>query len=174
MRARSHAGPSADTHHIGKRLEFLAATVSEGRYSGTPGRIFYREDDEVVIVAGADAHISRTTASPSPHTHRGGRGNACGRLLPFKRRLRHHPQLPEGACLRRGRAGQAPVSAAWTCGPRQLSPRVSSPAARSWEPAAALRAATRSRPTRRPAPTRAEAGSGEQCLCPTGPSGGLG
>ena len=33
--------------------------VSTGRYGGTPGRIFYREGDGVVIVAGADARTGR-------------------------------------------------------------------------------------------------------------------
>ncbi len=33
--------------------------VSEKRYGGTPGRIFYREGEGVVIVAGADARTGR-------------------------------------------------------------------------------------------------------------------
>ncbi|QNP66901.1 methionyl-tRNA formyltransferase [Streptomyces genisteinicus] len=59
VRAQSAPYPSAFTHHRGERLEILAATVSEGRYGGTPGRIFYREGDGVVIVAGADARTGR-------------------------------------------------------------------------------------------------------------------
>lgn len=59
VRAQSHAYPSAYTHYNGKRLEILAATVSESQYTGSPGRILYGEDDGVVIVAGADAHTSR-------------------------------------------------------------------------------------------------------------------
>jgi methionyl-tRNA formyltransferase len=59
VRAQSDPYPSAFTHHRGRRLEVLAATVSEGRYGGTPGRIFYREGDAVVIVAGADARTGR-------------------------------------------------------------------------------------------------------------------
>lgn len=37
----------------------VSAAVSEGRYGGTPGRIFIREGDGVVIVAGADARSGR-------------------------------------------------------------------------------------------------------------------
>ncbi|MFG3384096.1 methionyl-tRNA formyltransferase [Streptomyces sp. NPDC047999] len=56
VRAQSAPYPSAFTHHRGRRLEVLSAVVSEGRYGGTPGRIFHREGDGVVIVAGPDAH----------------------------------------------------------------------------------------------------------------------
>ncbi|MFD4135965.1 methionyl-tRNA formyltransferase [Streptomyces goshikiensis] len=59
VRAQSPPYPSAFTHHRGRRLEVLAAVVSEGRYGGTPGRIFYREGAGVVIVAGADARTGR-------------------------------------------------------------------------------------------------------------------
>ncbi|MEU9284324.1 methionyl-tRNA formyltransferase [Streptomyces sp. NPDC048275] len=59
VRAQSAPYPSAFTYHRGKRLEILAAFVSAGRYGGTPGRIFYREGDGVVIVAGADARTGR-------------------------------------------------------------------------------------------------------------------
>ncbi|MGW5231556.1 methionyl-tRNA formyltransferase, partial [Streptomyces nodosus] len=59
VRAQSEPYPSAFTHHKGKRLEVLSAFVSEGRYGGTPGRVFYREGDGVVIVAGADARTGR-------------------------------------------------------------------------------------------------------------------
>ncbi|MEV0193954.1 methionyl-tRNA formyltransferase [Kitasatospora purpeofusca] len=59
VRAQSAPYPPAFTHHRGRRLEILAAVVSEGRYGGTPGRIFYREGDGVVIVAGADARTGR-------------------------------------------------------------------------------------------------------------------
>jgi methionyl-tRNA formyltransferase len=59
VRAQSHPYPSAFTFHRGKRLEILSAVVSEGRYGGTPGRVFYREGDGVVIVAGADARTGR-------------------------------------------------------------------------------------------------------------------
>jgi methionyl-tRNA formyltransferase len=59
VRAQSAPYPSAFTYHKGKRLEILAAVVSEGRYGGTPGRVFYRESGGVVIVAGADARTGR-------------------------------------------------------------------------------------------------------------------
>ncbi|MFD9821238.1 methionyl-tRNA formyltransferase [Streptomyces violascens] len=59
VRAQSAPYPAAFTFHKGKRLEVLAAVVSEGVYGGTPGRIFYREGEGVVIVAGADARTGR-------------------------------------------------------------------------------------------------------------------
>ncbi|MFF1508702.1 methionyl-tRNA formyltransferase [Streptomyces sp. NPDC058326] len=59
VRAQSAPYPSAFTFHRGKRLEVLSAVVSEGCYGGTPGRVFYREGDGVVIVAGADARTGR-------------------------------------------------------------------------------------------------------------------
>lgn len=59
VRAQSEPYPSAFTFHRGKRLEVLAARVSENRYGGTPGRVFYREGDGVVIVAGSDARTGR-------------------------------------------------------------------------------------------------------------------
>ncbi|MFJ8039084.1 methionyl-tRNA formyltransferase [Kitasatospora sp. NPDC096147] len=59
VRAQSAPYPAAFTHHRGQRLEILAARVSEQRYGGTPGRIFYREGDAVVIVAGPDARTGR-------------------------------------------------------------------------------------------------------------------
>lgn len=55
VRAQSDPYPNAFTFHRGKRLRVVEASVSEGRYGGTPGRIFIREGDGVVIVAGADA-----------------------------------------------------------------------------------------------------------------------
>ncbi|MEW2068589.1 methionyl-tRNA formyltransferase [Streptomyces sp. NPDC007346] len=59
VRAQSAPYPSAFTFHKGQRLEVVSAVVSDGRYGGTPGRIFYREGDGVVIVAGADARTGR-------------------------------------------------------------------------------------------------------------------
>ncbi|MFG2669740.1 methionyl-tRNA formyltransferase [Streptomyces sp. NPDC048445] len=55
VRAQTSPYPNAFTFHRGKRLEVVSAVVSEGRYGGTPGRVFYREGEGVVIVAGADA-----------------------------------------------------------------------------------------------------------------------
>ncbi|GAB77474.1 methionyl-tRNA formyltransferase [Austwickia chelonae] len=59
VRAQCAPYPSAFTFHRGARLEIVSAVVSKGRYGGTPGRIFYREGDGVVIVAGADARTGR-------------------------------------------------------------------------------------------------------------------
>ncbi|WP_405656026.1 methionyl-tRNA formyltransferase [Streptomyces sp. RK9] len=59
VRAQCDPYPNAFTHHRGKPLRIVEATVSEGRYGGTPGRIFIREGDAVVIVAGADARTGR-------------------------------------------------------------------------------------------------------------------
>jgi methionyl-tRNA formyltransferase len=60
IRAQSDPYPNAWTYHRGQRLRITAARVSNGHYGGTPGRIFYREDDGVVIVAGPDAVSGRT------------------------------------------------------------------------------------------------------------------
>jgi methionyl-tRNA formyltransferase len=62
VRAQSAPYPSAFTYHRGRRLEILAAGVSERRYGGTPGRIFYREGEAVAVVAGADARTGRNHA----------------------------------------------------------------------------------------------------------------
>jgi methionyl-tRNA formyltransferase len=59
VRAQSDPYPNAFTYHRGERLRVVSAAVSEGRYGGTPGRIFIREGDGVVIVAGADARRGR-------------------------------------------------------------------------------------------------------------------
>ncbi|OJF15835.1 methionyl-tRNA formyltransferase [Couchioplanes caeruleus] len=59
VRAQCAPYPSAFTYHRGQQLDILAAAVSQGRYGGTPGRIFYQEGDAVVIVAGADARTGR-------------------------------------------------------------------------------------------------------------------
>jgi methionyl-tRNA formyltransferase len=56
IRAQSDPYPNAFTYHRGDRLRITGAAVSQGRYGGTPGRIFIRESDGVVIVAGPDAH----------------------------------------------------------------------------------------------------------------------
>ena len=55
VRAQSDPYPNAFTIHNGQALRIVSAAVSEKRYGGTPGRIFIREGDGVVIVAGADA-----------------------------------------------------------------------------------------------------------------------
>ena len=59
VRAQSDPYPNAYAFHRGDRLRIVSAAVSEGRYGGTPGRIFIREGDGVVIVAGPEAHTGR-------------------------------------------------------------------------------------------------------------------
>ena len=59
VRALSDPYPSAFTYHRGTKLRITGARVSASRYGGTPGRIFAREDDAVVIVAGSDARTGR-------------------------------------------------------------------------------------------------------------------
>jgi methionyl-tRNA formyltransferase len=59
VRAQSDPYPNAFTFHRGERIRVIKASVSKARYGGTPGRIFIREGDGVVIVAGADARTGR-------------------------------------------------------------------------------------------------------------------
>ncbi|MFD9890777.1 methionyl-tRNA formyltransferase [Amycolatopsis sp. NPDC059027] len=55
VRAQSDPYPNAFTYHRGERLRIVKASVSRGHYGGTPGRIFIKEGDGVVIVAGPEA-----------------------------------------------------------------------------------------------------------------------
>ncbi|WP_062357152.1 methionyl-tRNA formyltransferase [Herbidospora yilanensis] len=59
VRAQSDPYPNAFTFHRGERIRVLEASVSKGRYGGTPGRVFIREGDGIVIVAGANARSGR-------------------------------------------------------------------------------------------------------------------
>ena len=59
VRAQSDPYPNAFAYHRGERIRLLAAEVSQARYGGTPGRIFIREGDGVVVVAGAEARSGR-------------------------------------------------------------------------------------------------------------------
>ncbi|MFG3146630.1 methionyl-tRNA formyltransferase [Streptomyces sp. NPDC048243] len=59
VRAQSDPYPNAFTHHRGERLRIVGASVSRGCYGGTPGRIFIREGDGIVVVAGAEARNGR-------------------------------------------------------------------------------------------------------------------
>jgi methionyl-tRNA formyltransferase len=59
VRAQADPYPNAFTFHREERLRIVRASVSQGRYGGTPGRIFIKEGDGVVIVAGADARFGR-------------------------------------------------------------------------------------------------------------------
>ncbi|MEV1001580.1 methionyl-tRNA formyltransferase [Nonomuraea sp. NPDC050202] len=60
VRAQSDPYPNAFTHYRGERVRVLKASVSQGIYGGTPGRVFIREGDGVVIVAGAEARRGRS------------------------------------------------------------------------------------------------------------------
>jgi len=60
VRAQSDPYPNTFTYHGTTRLRVLEADVSTGRYGGTPGRIFIKEGDGVVIVAGADSRRGRS------------------------------------------------------------------------------------------------------------------
>jgi methionyl-tRNA formyltransferase len=59
VRAQSDPYPNAFTYHGSTRLRVIEADVSTARYGGTPGRIFIKEGDGVVIVAGAGARHGR-------------------------------------------------------------------------------------------------------------------
>jgi methionyl-tRNA formyltransferase len=60
VRAQADPYPNAFTFHRGERVRVVAASVSRKCYGGTPGRIFIREGDGVVIVAGAAARRGRS------------------------------------------------------------------------------------------------------------------
>ncbi|CAI7975804.1 Formyl transferase domain protein [Frankia sp. Hr75.2] len=60
VRAQCDPYPNAYTYRNGERLRIVSAEVSKGIYGGTPGRIFIREGDGVVIVAGAEARRGRS------------------------------------------------------------------------------------------------------------------
>jgi len=61
VRAQSDPYPNAFTYHRGQELRVVKASVSKGHYGGTPGRIFIKEGDGVVIVAGPEARRGRST-----------------------------------------------------------------------------------------------------------------
>ena len=58
VRALADPYPSAFSHYRGERIEIVQASVSQGRYGGTPGRVI-PEGDSVVVVAGPDAFRGR-------------------------------------------------------------------------------------------------------------------
>ncbi|HWD01296.1 MAG TPA: methionyl-tRNA formyltransferase [Amycolatopsis sp.] len=60
VRAQSDPYPNAFAYHRGAELRIVRASVSRGHYGGTPGRVFIREGDGVVIVAGPDARRGRS------------------------------------------------------------------------------------------------------------------
>ncbi|MEY7971200.1 methionyl-tRNA formyltransferase [Saccharomonospora xinjiangensis] len=59
VRAQSDPYPNAFTYYRGERLRITKTFVTEKAYGGTPGRVFIREGNGVVIVAGADARYGR-------------------------------------------------------------------------------------------------------------------
>ncbi|MBB3662344.1 MULTISPECIES: methionyl-tRNA formyltransferase [Prauserella salsuginis group] len=59
VRALADPYPNAYTYYKGERIRIIEASVSDGKYGGTPGRIFYPEGKGVAIVAGADARFGR-------------------------------------------------------------------------------------------------------------------
>jgi methionyl-tRNA formyltransferase len=60
VRAQADPYPNAFTYYKGERIRVVKASVSEGIYGGTPGRVFIREGDGVVIVAGEQARRGRS------------------------------------------------------------------------------------------------------------------
>ncbi|WP_328584596.1 methionyl-tRNA formyltransferase [Streptomyces sp. NBC_00370] len=60
VRAQCDPYPNAFTYHRGERLRIVSAGLSEANYGGTPGRIFIREGDGIVIVAGERARAGRS------------------------------------------------------------------------------------------------------------------
>lgn len=59
VRAQADPYPNAFTFHQGQRIRILSASVSEGRWGGTKGRIFCRQGTGVVIVCGPQPHRGR-------------------------------------------------------------------------------------------------------------------
>lgn len=59
VRAQSDPYPNAFSFYRGERIRVISASVSGGRYGGTPGRIVLREGDAVAVVAGAEARRGR-------------------------------------------------------------------------------------------------------------------
>ncbi|MCJ1708517.1 methionyl-tRNA formyltransferase [Microbacterium sp. VKM Ac-2923] len=62
VRAQSDPYPNAFTHFRGQRVRVIEASVSSGRYGGTPGRVTVEEGDGVAVVAGPDAWRGRNRA----------------------------------------------------------------------------------------------------------------
>jgi methionyl-tRNA formyltransferase len=59
VRAQPDPYPNAFAYHRGRRLRVLEASVTSRYYGGTPGRIFCREGDGIVIVCGPRAQRGR-------------------------------------------------------------------------------------------------------------------
>jgi len=59
VRAQADPYPNAFTFYQGNRIEILAASVTERRYGGTPGRIFCPQGEGVVVVCGPAARAGK-------------------------------------------------------------------------------------------------------------------
>ncbi|RJQ73744.1 methionyl-tRNA formyltransferase [Pseudonocardiaceae bacterium YIM PH 21723] len=59
VRAQPDPYPNAFCFFKGERIRILKASVSQACYGGTPGRVFIKEGDGIVIVAGPNAHTGR-------------------------------------------------------------------------------------------------------------------
>ncbi len=59
VRAQAGPYPNAFTFFGEQRIQVLSARVSRNRCGGTPGRLFAREGDGVIVVCGADARRGR-------------------------------------------------------------------------------------------------------------------
>lgn len=59
VRAQSDPYPNAFAYYRGERIRVLSAAQSTKRYGGTPGRIFCRQGDGVVVVCGPEARSGR-------------------------------------------------------------------------------------------------------------------
>lgn len=59
VRAQADPYPNAFTTHNAATLRITEAEVSEANYGGTPGRIFIREGEGIVVVAGPEARSGR-------------------------------------------------------------------------------------------------------------------
>ena len=55
VRALADPYPNPFTYYRGRRIRVVKARVSIARYGGTPGRVFVKEGDGMVVVCGADA-----------------------------------------------------------------------------------------------------------------------
>ena len=98
VRAQADPYPNAYCWHGERRLEVRAATVSAGCAGGTPGRIFARQGDGVVIVCGPEARRGRNHGLVLEHV-RTADGEECTAGAYFERMggyLTSHPRPAAG------------------------------------------------------------------------------
>lgn len=109
VRAQADPYPNAYCFHGDRRLEIRAATVSAGRAGGTPGRIFARQGDGVIIVCGADARRGRNPGLvlEQVRTADGEELSACAYFDRMGGYLTSYPQPPAGAARRAVTEGRA-------------------------------------------------------------------